>query len=126
MEKLTEQKQAAIKKMSSERLVKLLIEAGVDAEEVEQMSREHLMRTLAEIWAKEEVEEEGAVGGAKEKPVEKPQAPMFMEALLQFMMMSRQEDKEKEERRRQEDKEKEERRRQEDKEKEEQRRQEER
>jgi microsomal dipeptidase-like Zn-dependent dipeptidase len=52
MENLSEQKQATIKNMSSDRIIKLLIDAGLDVEEIEAMSRENLMRALAEVWLK--------------------------------------------------------------------------
>ena len=71
MEKLTEQKRANIKKMVSDRIIKYLIEAGLDVEEVDVMSRENLMRALAEVWLKKEAEEKGAVGDVEEKPIGK-------------------------------------------------------
>ena len=117
MEKLTIQKQEKIKKMASDRIKQLLIKAGLKEEQILEMSREQLMRNLAEVWVREEPEEEeeeGAVGGAIEKPIEKPPAPMSIEMIFQMMMMERQES----ERIRREDAEKAERLRREEKEKE--------
>ena len=94
MEKLTIHKQEKIKKMASDRIKQLLIKAGLKEEQILEMSREQLMRNLAEVWVREEPEEEeeeGAVGGAIEKPIEKPPAPMSIEMIFQMMMMERQE-----------------------------------
>ena len=67
MEKLSTEKQAEIKKMSTERLKRQLVKAGFKEEQVIDMSREDLLEALAEVWLKEEAEEEGDVGGAVER-----------------------------------------------------------
>src|SRR5678815_242072 len=109
MEKLSVKKQAELKKMSSERLKQRLLKAGFEEEKLEDMSREDMLEALAEVWLKEEAEEEGAVGGAVERVIEKPPGLMSMEMMMQWMMMK----EEREEKRRQEEKEKEEKRREE-------------
>ena len=63
MEKLSVKKQAELKKMSSERLKQRLLKAGFEEEKLKDMSREDMLEALAEVWLKEEAEEEGAVGG---------------------------------------------------------------
>src|SRR3984885_11604884 len=110
MEHLPEVKQTKLKKMSSDRIKKHLVKVGYDEDELEQMSRSELMNTLANEWLKEikvenissssSSEEEGAVGGAKAEV--KVTSPMSMEMFLQWMMMEKQERKEKEEERRRE------------------------
>src|ERR1700733_9889924 len=121
MEHLTEVKQTKLKKMSSDRIKKHLIKVGYDEDELEQMSRSELMNTLANEWLKEikvenissssSSEEEGGVGGAKAEV--KVTSPMSMEMFLQWMMMEKQERKEKEEKKEEERREKEEERRRE-------------
>src|SRR3984885_14334207 len=114
MENLTEVKQTKLKKMSSDRIKKHLVKVGYDEDELEQMSRSKLMNTLANEWLKEikvenissSSEEEGAVGGAKAEV--KVTSPMSMEMFLQWMMMEKQERKEKEEKKEEERREKEE------------------
>src|SRR5688572_10771461 len=98
MEKLSVKKQAELKKMSSERLKQRLLKAGFEEEKLEDMSREDMLEALAEVWLKEEAEEEGAVGGAVEKVIEKPPGTMSMEMMMQWMMMK----EEREEKRREE------------------------
>src|ERR1043165_2792935 len=120
MEKLSVKKQAELKKMASERLKQRLLKAGFEEEKLKDMSRDDMLEALAEVWLKEEAEEEGAVGGDLEKVVEKPTGTLSMEMMMQWMMMK----EEREEKRRQEEKEKEEKRRQEEKEREEKRREE--
>ena len=58
--------------MASERLKQRLLKTGFEEEKLKDMSREDMLEALAEVWLKEEVEEEGAVGGAVEKVIEKP------------------------------------------------------
>src|SRR5918995_1902495 len=103
MEKLSPEKQAEIKKMSTERIKQHLLKAGFTEEQVKDMSRDDLLQALAEVRLKEEAEgaEEGAVGGAVEKTVEKPTGTMSMEMMMQWMMMK----EEKEEKRREEERE---------------------
>src|ERR1043165_9133896 len=97
MEKLSVKKQAELKKMASDRLKQHLLKAGFEEEKLKDMSRQDMLEALAEVWLKE-AEEEGAVGGAVEKVVEKPTGTISMEMLMQWMMMK----EEKEEKRREE------------------------
>src|ERR1700733_13216416 len=108
MEKLSVEKQGEIKKMASERIKKLLLKAGFEEKQLADMSRDQMMQALADIWV-QEGEEQGAIGGEIEKPIEKPPAMMSMEMFMQWMMMTerkrkkeKQEEKEKEEKRMQE------------------------
>src|ERR1043165_7055312 len=102
MEKLSVKKQAELKKMASDRLKQHLLKAGFEEEKLKDMSRQDMLEALAEVWLKEEAEQEGAVGGAEEKVMEKPTGTMSMETLMQWMMMTRQEEKEREDKRREE------------------------
>src|ERR1700733_8766398 len=102
MEKLSVEKQGEIKKMASERIKKLLLKAGFEEKQLADMSRDEMMQALADIWF-QEGEEQGAIGGEIEKPIEKPPAMMSMEMFMQWMMMT----KEEAERIRKEEKEKE-------------------
>ena len=101
MEKLSVEKQGEIKKMASERIKKLLLKAGFEEKQLADMSRDQMMQALADIWV-QEGEEQGAIGGEIEKPIEIPPAMMSMEMFMQWMMMTKQEEKEKEEKRMQE------------------------
>src|SRR3984885_9450448 len=115
MEKLSVEKQGEIKKMASERIKKLLLKAGFEEKQLADMSRDQMMQALADIWV-QEGEEQGAIGGEIEKPIEKSPATMSMEMLMQWMMMTKQkrkEEKEEAERIRKEEKEREEKRMQE-------------
>src|ERR1700735_2358721 len=107
MEKLSVEKQVEIKKMASERIKKLLLKAGFEEKQLADMSRDQMMQALADIWF-QEGEEQGAIGGEIEKPIEKLPAMMSMEMFMQWMMMTKQEEKEREEKRMQEEKVKEE------------------
>ena len=61
MEKLTQQQQEAVKKMSTDRLRLKLMTAGYEEEAVLGLERANLMNTFAELLAAEKVIPVGAV-----------------------------------------------------------------
>ena len=63
MERLTEQQRTAIGKMSDDRLRARLVQAGYQEEQVAQLDRQTMIRTLATYIADEQEKEMAAVGG---------------------------------------------------------------